>query len=182
MLVPPSPIPQNSLLPVPKSQVEWDNYTKARVIAAGVVGQVSYECSSPTPDSFSDLGPSIVREVGTQIQAAQQNLLTRTNALVPATVQAGAAGAVISDQQISDAPTVLPMNVVPSMLPPNENTIAARQARQHARKVPGTPWGVAPGQSPACSGTFLERVRANPWGAAFLVAGLGVVVYAATKE
>lgn len=187
MITNPSSIPQNSTMPVPKSQVEWDAYVLARSNAAGIVGKLSYQCSSPLPSSFVDLGQAIVTEVGTEQQAAQQNLLTRSDAVQPAVAQTGQAGAVISDQAIAAAPQVVPMSTaaVASMLPLDQNTIAAaqaRQARRHTKRIPGSSWGTpAVAGAGSCGSSFRDRLRANPWGTAFLVAGLGIVAYSAVK-
>jgi hypothetical protein len=208
MLVPAnSPIPQNSLLPPPADEQQWQTYRAAQIIAAGITARAASSCGAPA-DSFASLGGNVlVQEVLTEQQAVDQYLQSHTQMLEPAISLASGQGALISPADIASAPQVVtgsgdttaitqaqiaaatsaPIDWTQTQtFKPRYQANLNRQAVQMSvpprpalTNFPGIPWGVP---SSAAGGQCGNPGAIPKWGLLLLILGGGIAAYGALKR
>lgn len=136
---------------------------------------------------MASLGAGLPYPVQYEISQAQSpsQLAQQSPALGSASMNQGGSGSSVSNSDFADAPQIVPLGVTPEMMRPR------RRKQAHNPNSQGVMWGNIPGtaQGSACnprntSGalSFLDQLKANlesnPWGALWILLGLGVIVVA----
>jgi hypothetical protein len=169
---------ENWQSPLSQAEVQYREYLESAINASVYRAKPASQCKTP-PSTFQ---PSVSMQAQAAINRQQQGLTQNTRQLTPAVAEQTQNGAVISDDDIANAPQITP---APGQ--PTAQTVAiTHRRRQRAARTQhqdiGTPWGSVAQPSPCTTGTLKDRLRANPWGTLFLATGLGVVVYAAMRK
>jgi hypothetical protein len=158
-----SQLPQNSADAPSARQVAVRHWETARVAASIVKARAASGCmaSASSFAGVSPLAPTVVAEA----QAVAANAAgVRNMNLAPAVTQQGASGAVVSDEQIAAAPTVLPMNAYQET-PVGTPRPPRTPARRHAGVVWASPVQVAEvGRCPSA-----PQTGRTDWGKIFLI-------------
>jgi hypothetical protein len=208
MLTVPTPVPPNSTSPLPANWGSRQADSLFNLFSAGLTQEPTVACA-PGPSAFAYLAPPgfmfpvvtsnpsqpalstavlspapaspLAAQVYQTQQMMQQGLTTSNAQLAPAVDLAGQSGASVSSVDFQDAAEVYPMSFTTSLVL-EKTPLSQRQRRKRPPQnpnFPGTPWGGVPVSVP---GGGCNPQGLSGWAMLFLLAGAGVLAYAALEH
>ena len=177
MLTTPTPLPPNSMSPLPANWGQQNARSIYSLFSAGLMQEPQIACA-PGPAAFMDISLNLAAQVAQVQQTMQQGLTTNNAQLGAAAESAGQSGASSSPSDFSGAAQVFPMGTTATMVLekiPLQQRIK-RKGPPRNTNSPGVPWGGAAVSYPP--GGCSAQQGLSGWAQLFLVAGAGALIFA----